>query len=59
MREFEPRKVKPWREKSCFLKFRFPDLVNKNRGCLVWMGYAYPKLFTVYQSERKLKVSVA
>ena len=59
MREFQPRKVKLWREKSCLLKFRFPDLVNKNRGCLVWTGYAYPKLFTVYQSERKLKVFVA
>ena len=59
LREFQPRKVNLWREKSCLPKFRFPDLVNKNRGCLVWMGYACPKLFTVYQSERKLKVSVA
>ena len=57
--DIQPRKVKLWREKSCLLKFRFPDLVNKNRGCLVWTGYAYPKLFTVYQSERKLKVFVA
>ena len=55
MREFQPRKVKLWREKSCLPKFRFPDLVNKNRGCLVWMGYAYPKLFTIIKVKENLK----